>query len=364
MIPLSVPDLSEAEELAVMACVRSSWVSSAGPEIEAFEKEIAEYCGRQFAIATCSGTAALQLMLTCAGIGQGDKVILPTYCFVATVNAILHVGGEPIFVDITRQNWVLDPDLVEKALKLNKDVKAVIAVDVLNNFPDFYLLNEICQNYNVKVFEDAAGALGAKSPAGDGGSFGEASIFSFNGNKVLTTGGGGMIVTDNEDLAKHAKFLCAQARIGTDYIHSEVGFNYRMPNLNAALGRAQFGRLEGMISKRRKIMSDFSECVENMTECELQPFSKDIESNGWLTSLIFEDEDLLDKFISYMTDNAVMVRKFWQPLHHQAPYKQFETYTNGSAKYLSHRVVTLPCSSNMPLDDIAKICNLLRNWKI
>lgn len=363
IIPLSVPDLTAVEEAAVSACVRSSWISSAGPDIAAFEKDIAALCQREHAIATCTGTAALQLMLTSLGIGAGHKVILPTYCFAATANAVVHAGAEPVFVDVTRLNWVMDVDLVEQALQADGTIKAILAVDVLNNFPDYKALNDLANKYGCILLEDAAGALAASVSDKVGGSFGKAAVVSFNGNKVVTTGGGGMMLTNDAEVANHARHLSAQARGSVDYSHDAVGYNFRMPNLNAAMGRAQISRLPDMIKSRRKILSAYQSQILNMKHCQLQPFSFDVLSNGWLTSILFDDGDLAEKFIRYMAGLKIIARGFWKPLHSQLPYQLFCAYLNGVADDIAPRVVTLPCSSNLSDAELDRILHGMQKWQ-
>lgn len=363
IIPLSVPDLTVVEENAVAECVRSTWVSSAGPEIAAFEREVAELCQRKYAIATCTGTAALQLMLTSLGIGAGHKVILPNYCFAATANAIIHAGAEPVFVDVTRLNWVLDVELVEQALEADEGIKAILAVDVLNNFPDYETLQALADKYGCVLLEDGAGALAASTNGKAGGSFGKASIVSFNGNKVVTTGGGGMMLTDVESIASHARHLSSQARGSADYSHDAAGFNFRMPNLNAAMGRAQISRLPEMMENRRKILAAYQSQATKMKNCQLQPYSFDVSSNGWLTSLLFDEAVTTASFIEHMSALKIMVRGFWKPLHNQVPYQLYRAYLNGVSEDIAPRIVTLPSSSNLSQAELERILQGMDRWK-
>ncbi len=363
MIPLSVPDLTKVEEQAVAGCVKSTWVSSAGPDITAFENEIASFCQRKFGVATGTGTAALQLMLTTLGIGAGCKVIMPTYCFAATANAIIHAGAEPVFVDITRLNWVMDVNLVEQALNADPEIKAILAVDVLNNFPEYQALQQLADHHGCVLLEDAAGALGTVSDAGMGGSFGKVSTLSFNGNKVLTTGGGGMLLTDDQEIADHARHLSAQARGSVDYSHDAAGFNFRMPNLNASLGRAQLSRLPEMLSNRQKTFILYQEMAHKMDGGQLQPIGADVTSNGWLTSLMFDSKSLAESFITHMDDLKIMTRGFWKPLHSQLPYQLYSAYLDDVANEIAPRIVSLPSSSHLKKRELDRILQGMESWQ-
>ncbi|MDX1738687.1 MAG: aminotransferase class I/II-fold pyridoxal phosphate-dependent enzyme [Alphaproteobacteria bacterium] len=362
VIPLSEPDLSDREEEAVSSVVRSGWISSAGPDIPDFEQDLAQYCERAEAIATASGTSAIQLVLDGLGIGAGDQVIVPSFCFAATANAVIHAGAAPVFVDADRLSWTLDIGLVEQALSNCPSVRAILAVDVLGNFPDFRALLPLANQLEIPVIEDAAGALGAFSSSGPGGSHGYASILSFNGNKVISTGAGGMVLCDDIFFADKLRHLCAQARTGKEYVHDQVGNNYRMANLNAALGRAQFSRLNEMLEKRHQISDRYQRLASSSRCFSFQPQQIGGKGNGWLPSFIFEAEALAEDFITYLAEAKIMTRRFWQPLHIQKPYEGYEAYLSGVAEDIAGRIVSLPASSNLPDADLERILHTIQSW--
>jgi perosamine synthetase len=249
-IPLAVPDLRGNESAYLARCVQDNWVSSAGPFVVECEKQIAALAGRAHAVASVNGTTALQLSMTAAGVKRGDYVVVPDWTFAATANAAHHAGATPIFADVTEESWSLDAAILEAILEDPPGrIGAVVAVHALGHPADIDSLLPLCRRAGVPLIEDAAGAMG------------DLAIFSFNGNKTVTAGGGGMVVTDNEDQAKHLRALSAQARSGAEYRYDAIGFNYRMTNLNAGVLLAQIERLEEMVAAKRRITKTYDRAL-------------------------------------------------------------------------------------------------------
>src|SRR5690625_1479888 len=268
-IHLSSPDVGPLEEKAVMAAIRSGWVAPAGPDLNAFEAEVAERAGVDHAVGLASGTAALHLGLLALGVDSGDVVITSTLTFAATANAIVYTGAEPFFLDVDPATGNMDPELLDIALhaldRANKRVGAVIPVDLFGKAADYTAIEEIAAKYDVPVLADAAEAVGARHHGRPVGSYADAAVFSFNGNKIMTTSGGGMLVTNRAEVAEYVRYLSTQARQPVaHYEHTDNGYNYRLSNLLAALGRAQLQRLDGMISRRRAVRRQYRQwCTAN-----------------------------------------------------------------------------------------------------
>lgn len=363
MIPLSVPDLRGREAEYLSVCVADNWVSSAGPYVVQFERAIAELSERKFAVATVNGTAALHLALIAGGIKPGDLVAVPDWSFAASVNAILHAGATPLFIDIEPSSWTIDTALLGQAFEeYGSKLRAVLAVDVLGVIANFPAISELAAKHGAVVVEDAAGAIGAKLHGRPAGVFGDAACFSFNGNKTLTAGGGGMLVTDNEALARYARHLSTQARVGADYIHDAAGFNYRMTNLNAAVGVAQFERLNDMLTAKRAISLRYADALRQRNDIALPPLPADRESSHWLASVVMHNEAAARSLVAHMAKNGVECRIFWRSLSAQAPYAKFPRKLNGTAADISGRVVNLPCSSNLTADEQSRVIGALSAW--
>ncbi len=271
----------------------SNWIAPLGPHVNAFELEFAQRVGTKHAVALSCGTAAIHLALIIAGVGQGDTVITSSFTFVATANAITYAGATPIFIDSESDSWNLDPDLVavalEEGLQAGKLPKAVLAVDIVGQTADYERLQSVCARYGVPIIEDAAEALGASYQGRSAGQFGEMGCFSFNGNKIITTSGGGMLVTDREDWALKARFLATQARDpAAHYEHSHIGYNYRMSNLLAAIGRAQLENLNVHVENRRAIFNRYRDHLGKLPGIELMPEPEGWYSTRWLTILTID----------------------------------------------------------------------------
>jgi perosamine synthetase len=361
-IPLSIPDLRGRETEFLARCVRENWVSSAGPDVGEFERRIAERANRRHAVATVNGTAALHLALLASGVKPGDRVIVPDWTFAATANAVAHAGATPVFVDVRDEDWALDPALLSEALDRFAPVRAVIAVDPLGHSADIDALEEICVARGVPLIEDAAGAIGARyhdRPCGKGGL---AATFSFNGNKTMTAGGGGMVVTDDSEFARLVRHLSTQARLGGDYVHDAVGYNYRMTNLNAALGLAQLERLDEMVAARRAIAARYDAAFAKMTAVSPMPRPAHSDSTGWLYSIQLESERAARDLVRRLGEAEIEARVFWNALSKQAPWVDSPRRLCGISEGLSGTVVSLPSSSSLTETEQERVVAVIRDW--
>ena len=364
-IPLSIPDLRGKEAAYLTQCVEDNWVSSAGPSVTEFEEKIAALTGRAHAVATSNGTCAIQLALVALGVRPGNHVIVPDWTFAASANAVYHAGATPIFVDVSAESWTLDPAKLRDALNRFSDkVHAVIVVDALGHPAEMDELEGICAEAAVPLVEDAAGALGARYRGKPAGSFGTAGTISFNGNKVLTTGGGGMVLFDNPKLAANARHLSTQARVGENYDHDMVGFNFRMPNINAAIGLAQLERLEEMIEKRRKIAGVYAECIAHRQDLTMMPQTDWAKSNCWLSSVRLPSNGAAKSLVGHFRDRSIEARVFWSSLSRQAPYQAAPCHSCEISRELSGRVVSLPSSSQLSNTDLVRTTDALASWSL
>lgn len=368
-IYLSPPDLSGRESEYLQEALASNWIAPVGPDLDAFEKAIAEYTGIPHAVALSSGTAAIHLALILAGVQPGDTVLCPTFTFVATANPIRYCGAEPIFIDSEKKSWNLDPDLLgeflEKANRENRLPKAVIAVDLYGQCADLEALQGHCDRYGIPLIEDAAEALGAKYKNQSAGSFGQAGIFSFNGNKIITTSGGGMLVTYKEELAEKARKLATQAREpALHYQHSELGYNYRLSNVLAALGRGQLETLERKIERRREIFGRYNEALQPyqfdpMPEADFGPGTK---STRWLSCFLFPEKFPLtpSEICQKMEEQNIECRPLWKPLHLQPLYEKNKYIGGNTAETLYQRGICLPSGSGLTTEDQNRVVETLQ----
>lgn len=363
-IPLSVPDLRGNEAAYLANCVRDNWVSSAGPYVVDLEKAFCELTGREAAIACVNGSAALHLALLAGGVKPGDGVIVPDWTFAATANAVIHAGGEPVFVDIRRDDWTIDPDSIRRALERHGDkVRAIVAVDVLGNLPDPEPLRALAREHGLFLLEDAAGAIGAARDGICAGAIGDVAIFSLNGNKLVTAGGGGMIVLDDPEKAAFLRHFTTQARVGSDYRHDAVGFNYRLTNVNAAIGLAQLERIDAMLQDKRRIARRYRDAIAGRTDIAFMPVSRPAESSFWLCNVTVADEATMRHLVKTLNDGGIDARPFWCSLSQQPPYASYPAEDVAVSRELTDRVVTLPCSSHLTEDEQGRVLSALAQWR-
>jgi dTDP-4-amino-4,6-dideoxygalactose transaminase len=367
MIPLSTPALTGREADYLARCVADNWISSAGPQVTELERRFADLAGRTAAIAVSSGTTALQLGLLALGVKPGDTVLLPDFTFAATANAVVHAGATPFFIDIDPANLALDPQALEATLAQEAKahrITAVIAVDVLGEIAAMPRLEEICSHYGVKILSDAAGSIGSTLEGRPAGSFGDAAIFSLNGNKVVTGGGGGLVVTNDAELATRIRRLSTQARLGARYRYEAVGFNFRLTNLNAAVAVAQMERLEEILAARRIIAGRYDAAISRRNDGALRPTPRQQGnvSNHWLYSVVCNSREDADALVAYLLSNQIEARHFWEQLSPQAPYAGFLAGKNPVAGDFSGRIVSLPSSSNLSTEDQDRVIAALADW--
>lgn len=366
-IYLSSPDVTQLEEDALVRAFRSGWIAPLGPEVNAFEEELARFCGREHAVALSSGTAALHLGLLTLGVGPGDLVLTSSMTFAATTNAITYTGATPIFVDCDEAGN-MNPDLLASAFQQlyseGKTVKAVVPVDLLGKVANHERIAEIAGKYNVPVLSDAAESLGATRNGKPAPSFGVAAGVSFNGNKIMTTSGGGALLTDDKDFADHVRYLATQARQPVvHYEHKDVGYNYRMSNILAAMGRAQLSRLEAMMEKRRQNRLFYRDLFKNAPGVSLfgEPSGVDggdTHDNFWLTSVVIDEsvsgyssEDLR---LALLEEN-IEARPLWKPMHLQPIYQQHRAFIDGTGERLFKTGISLPSGSALKVEELDRI---------
>ena len=380
-IPLSVPNLKGNELKYVTHAVETEWVSTGGPYINEFEEKIADYAKCKGAVSCQNGTAGLHTALIVCDVTKDDEVIVPTLTFIAAVNPVRYVGAEPIFMDcddsltmdIDKLRAFCEKECVFQNNKLmnkttKKHIKAVLVVHVFGNIADMESIMEIAHTFNLKVIEDATEAIGTYYISGKykgkhAGTIGDIGVYSFNGNKIMTTGGGGMIVSNNEDLLSRAKHLTTQAKSDElYYTHDEIGFNYRMTNLQAALGLAQLEQLEDFIITKKRNYDYYKKELNDVDGLRILDFKEDIRPNYWFYGLYIEDSFKLnrDELISYLASHKIQTRPIWGLINEQKPYLYNQSYEIDKAKdYLKH-VVNIPCSSNLSIEDVTMVINCLK----
>ncbi len=358
-ILLDAPNLGELEKKYLVECIDSTFVSSVGENIDIFENKFAQYLKAKRAVSTQSGTAALHLALYELGIGPGDEVIVPVITFVATVNPIKYVGATPVFVDVDPETWNIDPKEIEN--HITEKTKAIIPVHLYGNPCDMDKIMEISKKHNIPVIEDATESLGATYKGQFTGTFGELNAFSFNGNKIMTTGGGGMIVTNDNKKADHLKFLVNQARDSSKgYYHPEIGFNYRMTNLEASLGLAQFERLPEFLSKKRKFAEIYKEGFKNNDKIIFQKSYVGAESSYWLPSIKIESNKSIPEIQNELKEQGIPTRRIFMPIVEFPPYKEYKKEEYKNAYEIYEKGLNLPGSTVNNYEQIEYVVKKLK----
>lgn len=378
-IPLSVPNLKGNELKYVTDAIETEWVSTAGPYVSTFEEKVAGYVHASGAVSCQNGTSGLHISLLLAGVTNKDAVLVPTLTFIAAVNPVKYIGGRPIFMDCD-DSLCIDPVKVEKFCEeecefldgkliekeSGKHVKALLVVHIFGNMADMESLMKIAKAYNLKVIEDATEAIGTYYTAGTytgkyAGTIGDIGVYSFNGNKIITTGGGGMIVSNNEAYLKRAKHLTTQAKSDELYfMHDEVGYNYRMTNLQAALGLAQLEQLEKFIQIKTNNYNKYKEAFQCVKGLELLDVREDIRSNRWFYALMCKGyTKSRDEMIQYLSENKIQSRPVWGLISAQVPYKKDREYMIDKARYYWKYIVNIPCSTNLSTEDVQRVINVI-----
>jgi len=359
-IPISKPSITELEIANVTEAVRSTWVSSLGKFIDEFEQDFATFCNTKYAIAVSNGTVAIQLALSAIGIKHGDEVIVPDFTFIASANAVLHVGAIPVFADIEKDTLCIDPeDIISK---ITKRTKAILPVHVYGHPAEMNRINEIAKEHNLFVIEDAAEAHGAIYEGKLVGSLSDAACFSFYGNKNLTTGEGGMITTNDSKFAALCMHLRDQAMSKEKrYWHDAPGFNYRMTNLQAAIGCAQMSRVTELLNKRREIFKWYSEGLSEIQGSKLNTQRSNITHAYWM--MCFEhksfDEDSREEFMKYLKKHKIDSRPYFYPCS-MMPYFEKANTTNAYAKYMQG--INLPTFYDLKQSEVSYICKTINSY--
>ncbi len=380
-IPLSVPNLKGNEIEYVTNAVETEWVSTAGPYVDDFENKVAEYVGVSRAVACQSGTSGIHISLILCGVTAEDMVIVPTLTFIATVNPVKYIGAEPIFMDCD-DSLCLDPIKLEAFCReeciyenntlfhkeTRKRIPALVVVHVFGNMADMESIISIAEKYNLKVIEDAAEALGTKYTTGKyngrfAGTIGDMGVYSFNGNKIITTGGGGMIVSRNAERLELAKHLTTQAKADAlNFIHDEVGYNYRLTNLQAALGIAQMEQLESFIETKKLNYEHYLKEISKINGLAMLGFRDDIRANYWFYSVYCDSSYPLQRseLILRLNDKRIQCRPVWGLIHEQKPYINCRTYKIKKAIEYYKYIVNVPCSTNLSYEDVEYVINCIK----
>jgi len=359
-VPLHEPTLQGNELNYVSDCITSGWVSSVGQYVNQFEDKLAEYTGVQYAVLVVNGTAALQMALKAAGVQANDEVFIPSLTFIATANAVSYLGAIPHFVDVTEKTLGLYPKKMEAyilahtrfegGLLINKNtnrvIRAVVPMHTFGHPVELEELQRICHEYNLVLVEDAAESLGSLYKGKHTGSFGKASAVSFNGNKIITTGGGGAILTNDESVARYVKHITTTAKLPHrwEYEHDETGYNFRMPNINAAIGCAQLERLPYFIKQKRMLTNVYDQLLQRVDGVSLFKEPEYCESNYWLQTVLLDESVNRDELLFYLNEHGIMSRPIWKPMHLLNVYKECPRMDMRVTESLNRRVINIPSS--------------------
>ncbi len=373
-IYLASPHMGGLEEVFVKEAFDTNWIAPLGANVDGFEKELSEYVGSKTGAALASGTAAIHMALKAVGVKKGDKVFCSSLTFAASCNPIIYEGGIPVFIDSEPESHNMSPVALEKAFKAYEEKgempKAVIVVNLYGQSADMDKIMEICKKYNVPIIEDAAESLGATYKGKHSGTFGDYGIYSFNGNKIITTSGGGMLVSNNEEGIAKVRFWSTQARDkARHYEHTELGYNYRMSNIVAGIGRGQLRVLEERIAKKKEIFETYTEAFKDIEDIEMMPVCEYGEPNYWLTTITLNENSKvkpLDIILALEKEN-IESRPIWKPMHIQPYYKEYEFYSHNDEEEISvsedifNRGVCLPSDTKMSDHDMDRVIGIIKN---
>ena len=366
-IYLSPPDLDGRERELILEAYESNWITTLGPQVDAFEREICERTGVAYAAALSSGTAALHLALILIGVKPGDEVLCSTFTFSASANPITYCGGTPVFIDSEAATWNMDPLLLEeelRACKRGKLPRAVIVVDLYGQCADYDPILKVCAEYGVPVIQDAAEALGATYKGKSAGSFGDLGVFSFNGNKIITTSGGGMLVSSKKEDIERARFLATQARdAAPHYQHSHIGYNYRLSNILAAMGRGQLENLDKKIARRKEINNVYRKSLSGIPGLDFMPLAAYGESNYWLTCITIDplqSKSTREDIRLALEKENIESRPLWKPMHLQPVFQSCRVRGGSVTEKLFAEGLCLPSGSGMTADDQQRIVGIIR----
>ena len=387
-IPLSVPEIRGNEWKYVKECLDTSWVSSGGAFVDRFEQEFARYLEAPHAVSVVNGTAALHVALLVAGVGPEDEVLIPALTFIAPANAIRYTGAWPVFIDVEMDYWQLDPQKVIDFLALEcqwangelrnkstgRPVKAILPVHILGHPVDMDPIIDVARKYNLRIVEDATESLGSKYKGRTVGCLGDIACFSFNGNKVITTGGGGMIVTGDEGSAGEAKHLTTQAKLDpVEYVHDRVGYNYRLTNVQAAMGCAQLEQLDDYIAQKKRSAAAYSEMLAGIDGLSCMREAPWASSTAWLFSVMVDDQKFgMDsrELMKFLEKRGIQSRPLWQPLNQSPAHATSQSYHVTAANIINRNVLSLPSSVGLTAEEIEIVVSGItdakhgRAWKL
>ena len=364
---LSPPHMSGYEKNYIDLAFKENWIAPVGPNVEGFENDLEKYLKEKVYVSThSSGTASIHLALNLIGVSQGDEVLVQSFTFVGSVNPVIYLGAKPIFIDSEKETWNLCPEILENAIndriKLGKKPKAIIAVHLYGNPYKVYEINNISKKYEIPIIEDSAEALGSSYNGQLCGTFGDFGILSFNGNKIITTSGGGALISKSKKIKNEAIFLSTQARDPAEhYQHSKVGYNYRLSNISAGIGRGQLKVINERIYQRSKIKNEYKSFFEKVSG--VQVFSsnlKNIISNNWLTTIILNKKFKKQDIINKLNNENIECRSLWKPMHLQPIYSNCIKYESGISEALFDRGICLPSGSNLSKSQKERIFNVLK----
>ncbi|BDU80957.1 putative pyridoxal phosphate-dependent aminotransferase EpsN [Clostridium perfringens A] len=372
-IYLASPHMGGLEEMFVKEAFDTNWIAPLGANVDGFEKELSEYVGSKTGAALASGTAAIHMALKAVGVKKGDKVFCSSLTFAASCNPIIYEGGIPVFIDSEPESHNMSPVALEKAFKVYEEKgempKAVIVVNLYGQSADMDKIMEICKKYDVPIIEDAAESLGATYKGKHSGTFGEYGIYSFNGNKIITTSGGGMLVSNNEEGIAKVRFWSTQARDkARHYEHTELGYNYRMSNIVAGIGRGQLRVLEDRIAKKKEIFKTYKEAFKEIEDIEMMPVCEYGEPNYWLTTITLSENSKvkpLDVILALEKEN-IESRPIWKPMHIQPYYKEYDFYSHNDEEEISvsedifNRGVCLPSDTKMTKEEQERVIKIIK----
>lgn len=371
---LSSPDVTEAEEQALLAAFRSGWIAPVGPDLEAFENELAGFNDRAHCVGLASGSAALHLGLLTLGVKPGDAVLTSSMTFAATANTITYTGAEPVFIDADSTGSINIDLLAHAADELTAEgrrIGAIVPVDLLGKIVDHEAISEIADRHGAPVLSDAAESMGATRDGKPAGAFGAAAAISFNGNKIMTTSGGGALLTDDGDLADRVRYLSTQARQPVPhYEHTDIGYNYRLSNLLAGLGRAQLRRLPEMIERRHQVREAYRTLFESVDGIELFGESdadteQETRDNGWLTSIVIDSSVTgwrREELQTHLADRNIEARPLWKPMHLQPVFSESRSYVDGTSQKFFENGLSLPSGSVLSDEELNRVTSTVESF--
>lgn len=374
MIHLAEPNLTGNERKYLNECIDTTFVSSVGAFVTRFEEDVVKVTGADFGTAVSSGTAGLHMALKAVGVEKDELVCIPSFTFIATANAVMHCGAQPWLIDIAKDSWTMDPDVLAQELQEKAEVRdgkvyhkssgkriaAIMPVYTLGMPADMDKIKRIAAEYHLPVVADAAAAIGARYKGNNIGKIADVTVFSFNGNKTITCGGGGALVSGNQEIIEKAHHLATTARCGIEYEHDMVGYNYRMTNIQAAVGCAQLERVDEFVEKKKYIREYYSKHLNGISDISFFPEVEWAESACWFSGLVLSDKYEVKKVCELLKEKGIEARTFWKPVHQQKPYVNEERSEMKVADNLWKHVLTLPSSTGITEEELEQVVKAIK----